>query len=119
MDDHDELSAASAGANRTDDAVAAPNKPKAADRRIQRLDEVRAEAEEETDPLRGNLRAATADLLEICYRFSTEIKAGMSSELSGSKTCDEKTMLAIRNMVLMYRQATRYVQLDRDWSRDN
>ena len=60
MDDHDELSEASAAVDQVQDTVAA-KMPEAADRRMQRLQDLYADALEEPKPLRANLRAATAD----------------------------------------------------------
>jgi hypothetical protein len=87
-----------------------PNTP---DHRIQRLQDLRADALQESDPLRSNLRAATADLLEIGYRLGAGIKAVMGSEPTSLARYAE-AMPAIGSMTLVYRQATRFVQLDRE-----
>ena len=115
MDDCDKLSAANADANQTQEACAAAKRPPAADRRMQRLEDLREEALEEPDPLRANLRAATADLLEIGYRLGVGIRAAMGSPSTGWEAYEEVTP-AIGSMALVHRQATRYVQLDRQWA---
>jgi hypothetical protein len=113
MDDRDRIGAEGATADHVQETAAAARRPKAADLRIQRLDDLLAEAMGESDPLRASLRAAAADLLEIGYRLGTGIKATMGSASMGLEAY-EAVMPAINSMALVHRQATRYVQLDRD-----
>ena len=112
MDDRHEVSEASTVADQAQD-TAARKTPNAADRRIQRLEDLLAEALKESDPLRASLRAAAADLLEIGYRLGAGVKAAMRPELSSLESY-EAVLPAINSMALIHRQATRYVQLDRD-----
>jgi len=114
MDDRDKLGKVNAAADQLPETRAVVKRPKASDRRIQRLQDLRKEALDEPNPLRANLRAATADLLEIGYRLSAGIRAVMGSGSAGLEAYEE-VLPAIGSMALVHRQATRYVQLDRDW----
>ena len=114
MDDRHELTEENAAAARQAKAVAGPANRKN-DRRLERLQDLLAEALEEPDALRANLRAATADLLAIGYRLAAGIKAGMELARRDPKA-HKDVMPAIGSMALVHRQATRYVQLDRDWA---
>jgi hypothetical protein len=114
MDDREKFKTATTAGDRMREAGATAKRPKAADRRIQRLRDLREDALDEPNALRANLRAATADLLEIGYRLSTGINAAMRPASNGMETCAE-VMPAINSMALVHRQATRYVQLDREW----
>ena len=91
----------------------AAKRPKVSDRRIQRLRDLLEDALAERDPLRANLRAALADLLEIAYRLDAGIKATMGAEPK-SLTMHEELLPAINSMALVHRQVTRYVQLDQE-----
>jgi hypothetical protein len=106
-----------AAAGRTHETVAT-QKRKASDRRIERLEDLLAEALKEPDPLRASLRAATADLLEIGYRLGTGIKAAMGAESGIAEKMFEAVTPAVNTLALVHRQATRYVQLDRDRASD-
>jgi hypothetical protein len=88
-------------------------RPKDDDRRIARLRDLLEDALDEPDPLRANLRAAIADLLEIGYRLGAGIKATMGSEPK-SLARHEELVPVISSMALVHRQATRYVQLDQE-----
>ncbi|MEI8376043.1 MAG: hypothetical protein WCJ35_24750 [Planctomycetota bacterium] len=85
------------------------------DRRIQRLQDLLVDALQNPDPLRANLRAATADLMEIGYRLGAGIKASLGSEPTSLDRFAE-VMPAISSLALVHRQATRYVQFDREWT---
>jgi hypothetical protein len=117
MDDHAKLSAMNAPVDRPREAATAAKQPKLADLRVRRLQDMVAEALEDADPLRANLRAAVADLMEIGYRLGDAVKATMSS--SRSLDAVETVMPAIANMALVHRQATRYIQLGRDQAADD
>jgi hypothetical protein len=112
MDDHHELGEDKAAAQ----GAAVGQTLNIAECRIERLQDLYAAAVEEPDPLRANVRAATADLLEITYRLGTAIKARMGSGETGLEAYQETVMPAIGTLGLLHRQATRYVQLDRDWA---
>ena len=94
-------------------SVLAAKRPKKGDRRIERFRDLLEDALEEPDPLRANLRAAIADLLEIGYRLGAGIKATMGSEPKSLARYEELAP-AISSMALVHRQATRYVQLDQE-----
>jgi hypothetical protein len=113
MDDHHERNSASAATDQTQDTTGVAKGSKTVDRRIQRLQDLYVQALEEPDPLRANLRAAMADLLEIGYRLGSGIKVAMGSESTGLELYKD-VMPAIGSMALVHRQATRYIQLDRD-----
>ena len=91
-------------------AATLPNTP---DHRIQRLQDLHADALQEPDPLHRTSAHATADLLEIGYRLGAGIKAVMGSEPTSLARYAE-ALPAIGSMALVYRQATRFVQLDRE-----
>ena len=112
MDDHEELSNVTAARDKEQIVAATPRK--IADRRIQRLHDLYSEALQEPHPLRANLRAAAADLLEISFRLSAAIKTTMGVGATDMDTYKE-ALPAIGSLALINRQATRYIQLDRDW----
>ena len=112
MDDRHELGEEKATAQ----GAVAEQTLNTADHRIERLQDLYVAAVEDPDPLRANVRAATADLLEINYRLGTAIKAAMGSGATGLEAYKETVTPAIGTMGLLHRQATRYVQLDRDWA---
>lgn len=112
MDDPHELSERSVAADQAQGPAAAKT-PKGADRRIERLEDLYAAALDEPDPVRANLQAAAADLLEIGYRLGGAIKGAMRGGSNGMKAC-ETANAAIASMALVHRQATRYLQLFRD-----
>ena len=115
MDDRHERNETNAKVDQARDAAAAARMPTTADRRLQRLQDLREEALDEPNPVRANLRAATADLLEIGYRLGAAIRTTLDRESAGLETYEEVTP-AIGSMSLVHRQATRYVQLDREWA---
>lgn len=114
MDDSHELDEADAVGDGAHDTLAAAKLQKPADRHVQRLDDLLANALEESDPLRGNVRAAAAELLAMAHCLAVSIKAVMGPEASRLKTYSSLVMPAIDRMAVMHRQATRYLQLDRD-----
>jgi hypothetical protein len=116
MKDGHELSEASAATDKAHETAAGANGQEAADHRIQRLQDLLADALGEPDPLRANLRAAAADLLEIAYRLGAGIKGTMSAAGPDDPEGYEQVMPAINSMATIHRQATRYIQLDRDWA---
>jgi hypothetical protein len=115
MDERDGISDVKATVGRGQGTTAVAKAPKMVDRRIERIRDLVADALQEPDPLRANLRAATADLFELGFRLSTGIKAAMSVT-SCSLEDHEAVMPALSNLALLHRQATRYIQLDRAWA---
>ncbi len=113
MDDGHEFDATDVVADKAQATTKAGTLPNSVDRRIRRLQDLRVDAVQEPDPLRSNLRAATADLLEIGYRLGVGIKAVMGADPASLDRYAE-AMPAIGSMALVYRQATRFIQLDRE-----
>ncbi len=118
MDDRHELREEDAAADQAQSTASANETRKVGDRRIERLQDLLADALKESDPLRASLRAAAADLLEIGYRLGVGIKAAMGSESTDLETC-AAVMPAISSMALVHRQATRYIQLDQSRAADD
>jgi len=80
MDDGHGFDATDVVADKAQATTKAGTLPNSVDRRIRRLQDLRVDAVQEPDPLRSNLRAATADLLEIGYRLGVGIKAVMGAD---------------------------------------
>jgi len=77
MDEHDhEYAAVNVSVSQAHEAEAMRNQRTHEDRRAQRLEELKAEALDEPDALRANIRAATAQLLDIAgaYHLMAVIK---------------------------------------------
>jgi hypothetical protein len=116
MDEHDhEYAAVNVSASQAHEAEAMRNQRTHQDRRAQRLEELKVEALDEPDALRANVRAATAQLLDIGYQFGDEIKAGLDFGLTKPKAKRDGAG-AINTLLLVHRQITRYVQLDQQWA---
>jgi len=116
MDEHDhEYAAVNVSASQTHEAEAMKNQQTYQDRRVQRLEELTAEALDEPDALRANVRAATAQLLDIGYQLGDEIKTRHDLSLTKPKARRDGAG-AINTLMLVHRQITRYVQLDQQWA---
>ena len=116
MDEHDhEYAAVNVSASQTHEAEAMKNQQTYQDRRVQRLEELTAEALDEPDALRANVRAATAQLLDIGYQLGDEIKTRHDLGLTKPKAKRDGAG-AINTLMLVHRQVTRYVQLDQQWA---
>ena len=116
MDEHDhELGVANVAASQMHGTGALKNQRGRQDRRTQRLEDLTAEALEESDALRANVMAATAQLLDIGYRLGDEIKASRGPRLTKPKAQQDGAG-AINTLMLVHRQITRYVQLDQKWT---
>jgi hypothetical protein len=116
MDEHDhEYATVNVSASQAHEAEAMRNQRTHQDRRAQRLEELKVEALDEPDALRANVRAATAQLLDIGYQFGDEIKAGLDFGLTKPKAKRDGAG-AINTLLLVHRQITRYVQLDQQWA---
>jgi hypothetical protein len=118
MDEHDhEYAAVNVSASLAHEAEARKNEQTHQDRRVQRLEELTAEALDEPDALRANVRAATAQLLDIGYQLGDEIKT--RHDLGFTKPKARRGGAgAINTLMLVHRQITRYVQLDQQWASD-
>ena len=116
MDEHDhEYAAVNVSASQTREAEALKNQLSHQTRRAQRLEELTAEALDEPDALRANVRAATAQLLDIGYQLGDEIKTRHDFGLTKPKAKRDGAG-AINTLMLVHRQITRYVQLDQQWA---
>jgi hypothetical protein len=116
MDEHDhEYAAVNVSASQTHEAEAMKNRQTYQDRRVQRLEELTAEALDEPDALRANVRVATAQLLDIGYQLGDEIKTRHDLGLTKPKAKRDGAG-AINTLMLVHRQITRYVQLDQQWA---
>ena len=72
-----------------------------------------AAALDEPDPVRANLQAAAADLLEIGYRLGGAVKGAMRGGSNGLKAC-ETANAAITSLALVHRRRHGICQLFRD-----
>jgi hypothetical protein len=95
--------------------AAVENRQRHLDRRSQRLEELTIEALEEPSALRANLKAATAQLLDIGYRLGDAIQSGVGAD-PAKPTGNREETGAIQTYMLVHRQITRYIQLERQWA---
>lgn len=116
MDEHDhEVVETGTAAAQPQKNATAEHRQSHLNRRAQRLEDLTVDALEEPDALRANLKAATAQLLDIGYRMGDEIKVTISSRPAKSKSRQDGAG-AVSTLMLVHRQITRYVQLEQQWS---
>jgi hypothetical protein len=123
MDEHEVRGANAALTSPAPQAAAVTpvkQQPQTADLRVQRLNDLLADAVQEPDPLRAGVRAAGADLLEIGYRLGVGIKAALAAQpaAAAAMAAYKDVALGINTVAMVYRQAARYLQLDRDLASD-
>ncbi len=114
MDDCQELSQDTLTEKRQPNASSRKTPP-LADRRRERLQDLQAEACEEPDSLRASICCAAAELFEIGYLISTAIKETLPAGTSDLRAIAD-VMPAISSLAAVHRQASRYVQFERDWA---
>lgn len=118
MDDHGhEVAKIDAAADQPHPRTATEHRRGHQQRRAQRLNDLMAEALEEPNPMRANLKAATAQLLDIGYRMGDEIVANMDARPAKPKAQQEKAG-TVSTFMLVHRQVTRYIQLEQQWPAD-
>ena len=116
MDEHNnELTEVDRDATPSRPVAAAENHRGRAERRTQRLDELTDEALDEPDPLRANLKAASAQLFDIAYQLGDEVRNNIASNRAKRKARRESTK-EVSTLMLVHRQIKQYVQLDQQWA---
>jgi hypothetical protein len=90
-------------------ATAAANGQALEDRRKARLQDLLAEAQDDPDTLRSNLRAATAELLDTGRGLAALVKVRLETPTAPMGSHQE-TLALINTLTVVHRQATRYVQ---------
>lgn len=115
MDDRQENAEKPVAAERAR-SVAADTSPPTADRRSERLGDLYVAALNEPDPYRSSVRTASAELFEVASLLTDAVKNEFRVHKPALREIQRYALPVISTVSLLHRQATRYVQLDQNWT---